>query len=427
MKLLNLRNNYQTAFYSLLLAGFFARLLWVAMVDTQPMSDFLLYHESALSIVNGQGYRIYGYISAYEPIGYPALLALLYYVFTPDIMIPKLANILLSCLTMALTYVMAKRAFSAKVALIALLIMAFMPRNITFTSVLSTEITFTVLFIALNLLVLLRPQGMWALLLRGALTGALALIKPYMLVYQLVLFAIDYIHTREPVSSLKSLLVTTAVMILLIGPWTIRNYMVFNTFIPVSTNGGYNIYINNNAYATGGWQDPFKIPGSPLLRYKHDHDEFWDEVKVDQLGKELALEWIINHPGDFIHLGFIKLYRTFIMCNDVEWSIYALKGGAEFAHTKLMNNVAKAVHYPLLAFIAFYFIFFIKRVVISRTIDYIHLIILLNIAFYMIVVFVFEGQPRYSFPLVPLYSIMAAWVITNISLPSWTDHSRVNK
>lgn len=413
MNILNSSNKYKTLFYVLLFAGLSARVLWVTMVDTLPVSDFLLYHESAMSIANGQGYRIYGYLSAYEPIGYPAFLALLYHLFTPDIIVPKLANILLSCLTMVLTYFMAKRAFSEKVALIALLFMAFMPRNISFTSVLSSEITFTALFTALNLLIFLRPKGMWTIALRGALIGVLALIKPYMLAYQFVMFALDYSHTGKLIPSLKSFFVTTAFMCLLISPWTIRNYIVFNTLIPVSTNGGYNIYVNNNSYATGGWQDPFKIPGSPLLQYKHDNDEFWDEIKVDKLGKKLAFEWIVSHPVDFVRLGFIKLHRTFILCNDVEWAIYEIKGGADFAHTGLLNTIARTVHYILLTLIAFYFVFLLRRVYKSRTIDSIHLIILLNIAFYMAIVFVFEGQPRYSFPLVPLYSIMASWTLNN--------------
>jgi len=377
------------------------------------MSDFLLYHESALSIVNGQGYRICGYLSAYLPVGYPAFLALLYYVFTPVIIIPKLVNILLSCLTMILAYVIAERAFSEKAALIAMLIMAFIPRNITFTSVLSTEITFTALFTALNLLVFLRPEGMWAVAMRGVLTGILALMKPYMLVYQFVIFAIDYIHTGKLVPSLKSFMVTTALMSLLISPWIIRNYNIFNTFIPVSTNGGYNLYVNNNSYATGGWQDPFKIPGTPLLKYKHDNDEFWDEVKVDKLGKKLAFEWIINHPGDFVRLGLIKLYRTFIMSNDVEWAIYEVERSGEFKHKNVLNNIARTVHYILLALITFYFVFLFRNVIKGRRTDYIHLIILLNIAFYMAIVFVFEGQPRYSFPLVPLYSIMVSWTLAD--------------
>jgi len=419
MRILIFRDKYKVLFYAVLFGGLLARLLWVSLVETLPMSDFLLYHESALSLANGQGYRIYGYISAFEPVGYPAFLALLYYVFTPGIIVPKLANILLSCLTMIMTYVIAKRAFSEKVALIAMLIMALIPRNISFTSVLSTEITFTALFAALNLLVFLRPEGMRAAALRGVLTGVLALIKPYMLVYQFVMFAMDYIHTGKLIPSLKSFSVTTALMILLISPWTIRNYILFDAVIPVSTNGGINLFTNNNDYATGGWQDPFKIPGSPLLEYKHGNDGFWDEVAVDRLGKKLAFQWIINHPGDFIRVGFIKMYRTFIMCNDVEWAIYAIEGGGEFKHIKLLNDIAGTVHYILLTLIAFYFVFLLRHAVRNRKVDYIHLIILLNIAFYMAIVFVFEGQPRYSFPLVPLYSIMASWALVDgISLLS---------
>ena len=100
------------------------------------------------------------------------------------------------------------------------------------------------------------------------------------------------------------------------------------------------------------------------------------------------------------------------MCNDVEWAIYEIEGGKEFKYTKLLNDTAKTVNYVLLTLIAFYFIFLLRYIVKNRRMDYMHLIIQLNIAFQAAIVFVFEGQPRYSFPLVPLYSIMISWVFT---------------
>jgi hypothetical protein len=105
------------------------------------------------------------------------------------------------------------------------------------------------------------------------------------------------------------------------------------------------------------------------------------------------------------------------MCNDVEWAIYKIDGGKEFKYTKLLNNIAKTVHYVLLTLIACYFVFLLRSIVKKRVIDYIHLIILLNLVFYIAIVFTFEGQPRYSFPLVPLYCIMVSWVFNKKVAP----------
>ena len=38
----------------------------------------------------------------------------------------------------------------------------------------------------------------------------------------------------------------------MIAPWSVRNYLVFDRFIPTSANGGAVVYLGNHAGATGG-------------------------------------------------------------------------------------------------------------------------------------------------------------------------------
>jgi hypothetical protein len=38
-------------------------------------------------------------------------------------------------------------------------------------------------------------------------------------------------------------------VILVLGPWTYRNYRMLHSLVPVSNNGDYVLYLGNNAHA----------------------------------------------------------------------------------------------------------------------------------------------------------------------------------
>lgn len=52
------------------------RLFWIVNIDTKPISDFLSYYQSAISMVSGKMYWAEEHIF---PIGYPAFLAIIYF------------------------------------------------------------------------------------------------------------------------------------------------------------------------------------------------------------------------------------------------------------------------------------------------------------------------------------------------------------
>jgi len=398
-------------FLLIILIGICLRGLWIKCVPTLPVSDFLLYHKGAISMLQGSGFRIYGYLSAYEPIGYPALLALIYKIFGVNILIAKLANLVLSTGSMILVYFIVKKSLKSNtIALCAMVLIAILPLNIVYTSVLSTEITFTAFYLVVIYMMLLRNKKISGYILLGIILGILSLIKPYMMVFQFVVFMLEVVDTRKLKKPFVNLIIITVFMGITIVPWTIRNYRVFNKVIPISTNGGYNLYVNNNPFATGAWQNPFKIPQSPLAKYKHSEDSFWDEVKVDEEGKKLAYNWIINNPSKFISLGFIKLKNTFITPDGGEWATLNQADNKSFKYVDLVRSVNSKIHSGTIWFVIIYFAILLIKLIRTRTIEILHIIIILNLAFYFAITFVFEGQPRYLFPLWPVFIIIICYV-----------------
>ena len=57
-----------------LVVGFIVRLIWIALIHADQVSDYEWYYERALSIASGRGYAVDGILTAYWPVGYPGFL-----------------------------------------------------------------------------------------------------------------------------------------------------------------------------------------------------------------------------------------------------------------------------------------------------------------------------------------------------------------
>lgn len=426
LKLINEFIYKNALFFIILSLGIFLRILWIINVPTMPVSDFNLYYQAAESIANGTGFRVYGYLSAYEPIGYPAFLALVFKIFGSNILTGKIANIFLAAISLIFTYLITKTALGKKnIALWAMFLLAVLPLHILYTSTLCTEIIFTAVFMAVTFLITLQNKNRPIYILLGILLGILSLIKPYMMVYQFAFFTLELIEIKNIKKCIKNLLVISIFMALIICPWAIRNYTVFNKIIPVSTNGGYNLYVNNNPAANGSWQDPFKIPSSPLLVYKHSEDKFWDEVKVDEIGKKYAYNWIIHNPLNFCKIGFMKLSNVFIKYDNGYWSVNKLENNKTFKYTAILSNINKNIHKFTFFILCMFLITSFYDLIVKKYIEHLPLIIIMNLSFYILITFVFEGQPRYLFPLWPLFIISFCYLL--LRLLNIIKHSKKNQ
>lgn len=52
-------------------------------------------------------------------------------------------------------------------------------------------------------------------------------------------------------TSLKNIILILGLSLIIVMPWTVRNYMVFNKFIFIKSTIGFNFWVGNNPYATG--------------------------------------------------------------------------------------------------------------------------------------------------------------------------------
>ena len=123
------------------------RTVWVIVsyfvynaVTGQPFeydaADSLAYHEDARWLASepwsSTGFYLFGKIIMFSDSGYPFFLTVIYKIFGPVIIIPRLVNALLGSWTCVLIYQLSKRSFGDEVARMASIMAVFMPNLIIY-------------------------------------------------------------------------------------------------------------------------------------------------------------------------------------------------------------------------------------------------------------------------------------------------------
>ena len=94
---------------------------------------------------------------------------------------------------------------------------------------------------------------------------------------------------------------TTVAMLLVFlccVPWTIRNYSVFHTFVPLRSVLGLQLWLGNNDHT----QDIFRGDLHPIYNAdERDHYIALGEIAYMEEKKDAAIDYMIEHPGREAH------------------------------------------------------------------------------------------------------------------------------
>ena len=138
-----------------------------------------------------------------------------------------------------------------------------------------------------------------------ALTHAAML--PMVFIFMLILFVTAIFRdTRHLLTALAAVIVAVC----FIAPWTYRNWIVFDRFIPISGGGGL-AYFNGNVHwdfieqqpqkPTEGYIDAsLRILGIDGTEKTHTHWKGFKDIRLEELANRKMSEHIKNHPALFI-------------------------------------------------------------------------------------------------------------------------------
>ena len=383
---------------TVLLFALLLRVAWALAVPIVPVSDGVLYDGFARSIASGRGYAYPngGPLTAYWPVGAPALYAALYRVFDVSHAAVAAFNVGLGVAIVALARAIALRHFGARVALVTAWLLALWPLLIQFTTVFASELPFMALVLAAVWVwgtergPLAARAALW-----GALVAAATYVRPTAWPMLVLLPALGFLARHDLRRALVEALVAVLVAAALFAPWVQRNQALFGRFVLVATNGGPNLWMGNNPHSNGGYME---LPATA----------FANEAERDRrLGAE-AVAFIRERPLDYLRLCVQRIGITYS-----RESI-----GVVWNERGLAERYGTAVLLPLKALSALYWWAVLAlgaagalRAWRRGTIGWVHPIWVLSLFFFAIPVLT-VGQDRYHVPLAPFLAMFAACAVS---------------
>ncbi len=262
-------------------AGLVVRLPLIVFPTAPEAGDNAIYLHIAQSIAAGSGFGDY---IVYPP-GQAFWLAFWIAIFGVNMHVLAAVQCGLSIAAAPITYFGFAR-YSKSAARWSAIFIAVYPSIVVWSGSLGHETT--VIFLsAILFFILSRPSfaespKLWVLC--GLAAGLTALVRPTMIIFPVLLACALVVAARSVRKAVVPVLITALAMALTIAPWTVRNYLHFHEFAPISTNFGWVLLSANHPDSDGIYMEVAQI-GKGL-----------SHVEQDRLQRRLAIQAIASNP-----------------------------------------------------------------------------------------------------------------------------------
>jgi 4-amino-4-deoxy-L-arabinose transferase-like glycosyltransferase len=298
---------------ALLAAALLPRLAFVLWAPGEPAADGLFYHAYGEHIARGWGYiDVDGSPVVRWMPGWPLTLGGLYAVFGSSTRVALLANAGLDATTAVLLALLGARLFGRRAGLTAGALYAAWPGMIFLCGTHMSEPLFNALLVG-ALLAIVAANGAEArrgvrFAAAGLCLGAAALVKAEPLVAAPGIALYLWRTRRDPHDFARAAVVLFLVTAAVLVPWTIRNYVTFDRFLPTAASGGIGVYLANHPGATGG-QD-FLVNRMLQRRFERENAA-WTAIARNDAGWSDAWAFVRANPGEELRIIGNKLRITY--------------------------------------------------------------------------------------------------------------------
>jgi 4-amino-4-deoxy-L-arabinose transferase-like glycosyltransferase len=259
-----------------------------------PVFDAVAYERIAANLERGEGFILGGDAtqpaSNYSP-GLPLLVGGLYGLSGgAHERLARLALALLGALAVLFAYLIGRRLSGATAGLIGAGLVAIYPALLEYQGMLMGEPLAATLLAGAVLAMLWASDRSadirW--LVPGALFGALALVRPEYLGISLVLAVVALAWNRDDwrVGAARAAILLAGVA-LVVAPWTVRNAVVLDRFVPVSTGGGQVLFAGSYLPSGG---DPERVGAEVLERHPGLARQGPSDARLEQILAALAAQ-----------------------------------------------------------------------------------------------------------------------------------------
>lgn len=386
-----------------------------------PLHDSLTYQILARNLIEEHCFCVNPYISTvYRAPLWPFLMAGVSLLFGPGDYVARISLSVIGSGTCVLVYLFARDLFGWRIGVLAGIAASVYPELYIYDGWLYTESLYIFLLFAVcyGLYRLQRsPTKNWRIWITcGILLGLLSLTRPNgiivigLFIVWAIIMAWQKLFSQRVTT--RGVLTTTLIALALIAPWTVRNYLVSHTFIPVATGDGTVLLgaYNNDALTVSTYQDGPKGTWINPLLSRPDISRAYPiytctpqcEVARETAYKDAAVQWIRDHIRTMPHLlklHFINMWQP----NTYEADLPFVR----FPQPQLTQLVLQMMKtFPIYVFILAAFGFAVTwwR---WRELLFIYFMIVLTIAQNIF----YYGIPRFRAPIEPMLILLAAGTI----------------
>jgi len=311
---------YRLGLLAIMVSSFLLKAYCLALTAEMPLVlDERVYFRTALKFLSGQGV-----VGTGHPPLYRLFLAGAIFLLGESIWKIKFVQIILSTINVWILFLLGEELFDRRVALVGALLFSFYPTLVAFTHYLWSE-TFVILLLSWAFYLLVRfasTRRRSYLVGGGALLGFSALTRSVIFFFLPFLFLwLFLVHRRGLRSTFLSALLLTSSCLVVVAPWTVRNYCLYHDFIFIETSWGYNLWKGNNRFEPPLTGRELTYPG-PFGRYPIFYSQASKEGLVARCGDRYqtsrltaaqlnecaareALDYILEDP-----LAFLGRART---------------------------------------------------------------------------------------------------------------------
>ncbi|MEW5693274.1 MAG: glycosyltransferase family 39 protein [Candidatus Hydrogenedentota bacterium] len=232
----------KTKLFLLLISAFIFRLILLYFFYSDDyLCDELEYHLLAKNLVSGIGYSLDNIsLTTYRNPGFPFFLSVVYKLFSSNILIVKIIQCLFNSFASVIVFLIAKIFFDEKIALLSGYITSFHPVIGIYATQLYSESFYTIIFLVgiyffIKAFIDVSTYKIY-IILAGIFCGLCLLTRTSTLFYFLPLTAGYFIIYKDKRILKMALLFSTIILLLI--PWTIRNYKISGKIQPFGSGIG---------------------------------------------------------------------------------------------------------------------------------------------------------------------------------------------
>ena len=281
------------------------------------IQDQVSYDALARSLLDGRGYSFtekwYPFTPANTPTAHWSFIYPLYLAGTYAVMgyHPVAARLLQGAvggaLVCFLVYLIGRRVANESTGLVSAGMAAVYGYFIYYSAALMTETFFIILvLLILHLSLELKEKpslARWALL--GLVLGVAGLLRQTVLLFVPFLLLWLFWELKKDGIRWWYFTVPIVVIILMIAPWTIRNYLVFDHFLLLNSNAGYALYASNNPNLGSDWRNELVVIPVP------EELAGQNEAQLDRALSQRGIEFILADPERYLQLTLDKSIEYF--------------------------------------------------------------------------------------------------------------------